>query len=162
MNYLKGCVQGHGNYEELTSYGVDPRELFDDMEDVERLSDYVTIDNVIEEGSNAVEEANEQTVNLLPKQMTSNHVRLRHFENDPGPQMLDGGSIHTTPSMLSLISMPNQFEDDTGINEVTTYLSLYNNYYFSVYCSVRLMWYQKREHMELFLAKHTLSISKKE
>ena len=112
------------------------------MEDVKKLPDYITTDNVLEEGSSAVAEASEQAIetsddiNLMPKQKTRKHVRLRHLENDLGPtfnQTLDGGSIHTTPSMLSLISMPNQFEDDTRTNAVATYLSLYNNNFSAYY-----------------------------
>ena len=134
--YLKGCIQGYGNYDELTSCGVDPRELFDDMEDAKRLPDFVTTDTVIEEHNNVVEEANQQAIessddiNLIPIQKIRKHVRLRHSENDPSitfNQMLDGASMHTTPSMFSLISMPNEIEDDTRINAVTAYLLLSNN-----------------------------------
>ena len=33
--YLKGCVQGYGNYNELMTTGIDTKELYDDTEDVE-------------------------------------------------------------------------------------------------------------------------------
>ena len=33
--YIKGCVRGYGKYDDLTSSGIDPRELFDDIEDIE-------------------------------------------------------------------------------------------------------------------------------
>ena len=162
-------MQGYGNYEELTLCGVDPRALFDDIEDTARSPDFITTDTVIEECNDAVAEANQQAIeslddiNLIPIQKTRKHVRIRHSENDPSPQVLDGESIHTTHSMLSLISMPNEFEDDTRINAVTFYLSLHITNNFTIFTSLQLMWYQKnREHMEPFLAKHTSSFSKKE
>ena len=51
------------------------------------------------------------------------NTKRRLTQNDPGPtpnQDLHEGSIYTTSSMLSLISMPNEFEDNMKMNPVTT------------------------------------------
>ena len=121
--YLKGCVQGYGSYEELTSSGVDPRELFDDIEDVESPN-FVATEIVMEECRDTVEEADQQSMKssndmlLIPTEKTRQCVRS---ENDHVPaftQVCDRGSVYTTPSMLSLISMPNKLDDNTRTNTV--------------------------------------------
>ena len=53
---MKGCVRGYGNYEELTSSGVDPTELFDDIEDSIKSPDLVEADIVIEEFDDAADQ----------------------------------------------------------------------------------------------------------
>ena len=117
---MKGRVQGYGNYEKLTSSGVDPRELFDDIEDVESPN-FVATEIVMEECSDSAEEADQQNIKisddiyLIPTEKTRRRVRS---ENDLVPafnQICDARSINTTPSMFSLISMP---EDNTRINIV--------------------------------------------
>lgn len=115
---MKGHVQGYGSYDELTSSGVDPRELFDDIKDTGSLQDFITTDVVIEECNDVVEEAYQQDIisaDDIPKERT---IRSRHSENDPSPTFEDEGSMYTTPSMLSLISIPDQFEDIKRINVV--------------------------------------------
>ena len=121
--YLKGCVQGYGNYNELTTSGIDPRELFDDIEDVE----LPTVEVTIEGCNDAVEEGDQKSisssdhVHLLPTQKIRRHFGSRQLGNDPDStfnQMLGERSIHTTPSMFSLISMPNGSEANMGINVV--------------------------------------------
>ena len=77
---------------------------------------------MVEECSDIVEETDQQNVkspsHLIPTEKTRRRVRS---ENAPVPalnQICDGGSIYTTPSMFSLISMPNKLEDNTRINIV--------------------------------------------
>jgi len=128
---LKGCVQGYGNYKELTSSGVDPTELFDDVEDSSSKSpDLLQPDIVIEECNDVVEEGGADQENikspdhvyLLPTEKARRRVRLRHSESNADPTFdsaLDGGSIYTAPSLYSLVSMPNEFEENKMINVVT-------------------------------------------
>ena len=120
--YLKGHIQGYGKYNELTSKGVDPRELFDDVEDTRESPDCINTDIVIERCNDVAEEADQQAIEssndlyLIP---TRRHVR--HSENDPHPtcnQALDRESMRTRSSMLSLISLPTEFEDNTRNNVV--------------------------------------------
>jgi len=85
---LKGCVRGYGNYEELTSSGVDPTELFDDIEDSSSKSpDLLQPDIVIEECNDVVEGgANEEDIkipdhnHLLPIEKTRRRVRSKHSD----------------------------------------------------------------------------------
>ena len=127
--YLKGCVQGYGSYEELTSSGVDPRELFDDIEDVESPN-LITTDVVIEDYNDVVEETDQNDISssggmhLLPADKT--RKRSRYSEYDPGltNQVLGESSMYTTPSMFSLISMPNKIESNTRIDMVSLVFSL--------------------------------------
>ena len=167
---MKGCVQGYGNYEELTTSGVDTTELFDDIEDSRKSPDLVQPDIVIEECDNVEEETDQQDIkspdhiHLLPTDNTRRRIRLRPSEGDTDPifnPVLDGASICTAPSMLSLISLPNEFKDKKKINKVTTLcclLTIIQKLFISTY----LTWCQrKKEPMELFLPKRTLSLLKK-
>ena len=117
---MKGCVRGYGNYEELTSSGVDPTELFDDIKDSIKSPDLVQSDIVIEECDDVVEEADRQDIkspdhiHLLPiEKEARRRVRLRHSESDTGynfDPVFDEGSVYTTPSLLSLVSIPDEFD----------------------------------------------------
>ena len=79
----------------------------------------------MEECSDIVEETDQQNIkssndiiHVIPTEKTRRCVRS---ENDPVPafkQICDGGSICTTTSMFSVISMPNKLEDNTRINTV--------------------------------------------
>ena len=162
-------MQGYGNYDELTSSGVDPRELFDDIDENSGKPPDLTIPDVIIEECDVVEDQPEMKssdgMQLIPVEKTKRNVRLRHSEGAPDPtfnQLCDGGSIYTTPSMLSLISMPSKSEDNARVNIVSvSSFSLPLNAL--LLTSIQLMWYQKkREPMEQFLQKHTYCFSKKE
>jgi len=127
---LKGRVQGYGNYDKLTSSGVDPTELFDDIEDGSSKSpDLVQEDVVIEECNDVVEEADQENikspdhVNLLPIEKARRRVRSKHSENNADPNfdpVFDEGSIYTSPSLFSLISLPDNLDktDKTDKNKV--------------------------------------------
>ena len=123
--YLKGRVQGYGSYDELTTSGINPRELFNDTEDSELP--HITNTDIVEECSDVVEEIDKLNINssdnvqLLPAQKNRKFVESKQLENDPGlaaNQMLDEVSIYTTPSMFSLISMPNKHDSNIRIHEV--------------------------------------------
>ena len=116
---LKGCVRGYGNYEELTSSGVDPTELFDDIEDNSMKSPNLVQPNIVaEECSNEIEK-NEQDIknpdhiHLLPIEKARRRVRLRHSQsNDYNFDTVFGeGSVYTSPSLFSLVSIPEKDED---------------------------------------------------
>ena len=152
--------------------------MFDDIEeDSGGLPDLITTDVVIEECNDVVEEEADQEhvkksddIHLIPVQKTRRRVRSRHSEDDSGPnfnQVCGEGSIYTTPSMFSLISIPNKFEDNTRINMVgvSSFNLLLNCCAFTILlpASILLMWYQKkRELMEQFLQKHTYCFSRKD
>ena len=126
---MKGCVQGYGNYEELTSSGVDPTELFDDIEDCGKSPDLVQPDIVIEECDDVVEEADNQEdikspdhIQLLPIEKARKRTRSKHSESNADPNfdpVFDDASIFTTPSLFSLISIPDK-NDETkaGVTKV--------------------------------------------
>ena len=122
MYYLKGCVQGYGSYDKLTTSGSNPKELFDDIEDNELKS----TDVIIEESYDAIEESSQRDtksldhIQLLPMEKTR-FVTLPHSENDTSTfnEALDTGSLYTTPSMFSLISMPTDFEYNMKTNMVS-------------------------------------------
>ena len=118
---MKGCVRGYGNYEELTSSGVDPTELFDDIEGSMKSPDLVEADIAIEEYDNEEEEANKQDIkspdhiHLLPIEKARRRVRSRNSESNADSNfdpVLDEGSIYTTPSLFSLISIPDKNNDN--------------------------------------------------
>ena len=126
---MKGCVRGYGNYEELTSSGVDPTELFDDIEDCGKSPDLVQPDIVIEECDDVVEEADNQEdikspdhIQLLPIEKARKRTRSKHSESNADPNFnpaFDDASIFTTPSLFSLISIPDK-NDETkaGVTKV--------------------------------------------
>ena len=115
---MKGCVRGYGNYEELTSSGADPTELFDDVEDNSIESPVLVRPDIVIEESVDVEEEETDTqdikspdhIHLLLIEKARRRVRLRHSESDVDPTGLEGGSIYTAPSMFSLISLPSEQE----------------------------------------------------
>ena len=116
---MKGCVRGYGNYEELTSSGVDPTELFDDIEDSIKSPNLVPPDIVTEEFDDVVEEADQQDIkspdhiHLLPIEKARRRVRLRHSESDAGynfDPVFGEGSVYTSPSLFSLVSIPDELD----------------------------------------------------
>ena len=116
---MKGCVQGYGNYEELTSSGVGPTELFDDIEDGIKSPDLVPPDIVIKEFDDVEEEADQQEVkspdhiHLLPIEKARRRVRLRQSESDAGynfDPVFGEGSVYTSPSLFSLVSIPDELD----------------------------------------------------
>ena len=127
---MKGCVQGYGNYNELTSSGVDPRELFDDIEENSgKLSDLITPNIVLEERDDVGEEDQQEIkglddMHLISVEKARRNVRVKHSEDDLVlfNHLHDGGSLCTTPSMLSLISMPSKSEDNVRVKMVSVSL----------------------------------------
>jgi len=136
---LKGCVRGYGNYDKLTSSGVDPTELFDDIKDCGMSPDLVQPDIVVEE----CEDTNQEDIksldhtHLLPiekkrrcirsKQTKSNHGSIFDSNCDPLSEEI---SLYTTPSLFSLISTHNNLDSIKGAKKViilTSQLS-YNNH----------------------------------
>ena len=116
---MKGCVQGYGNYEKLTSSGVDPTELFDDIEGSMKSPDLVEADIAIEEYDDAVEESYQRDIkspdhiHLLPIEKARRRVRLRNSESDTGynfDPVFGEGSIYTSPSLFSLVSIPDELD----------------------------------------------------
>ena len=111
---MKGCVRGYGNYEKLTSSGVDPTELFDDIEGSCKSPDLADPNVEIEDE----EEADPQDikspdhVHLLPPiEKARRRVKLKASESNADPTfdpLFDEGSVYTTPSLFSLISIPDE------------------------------------------------------
>ena len=127
---MKGCVRGYGNYEELTSSGVDPTELFDDIEDSIKSPDLVPPDIVIEECDDE-EEGDQQDIkspdhiHLVPIEKARKRVRARHPESHPGPSLdpnFDGLSeeisLFTAPSLFSLVSTHDNLDSIRGTKKV--------------------------------------------
>ncbi|XP_065882473.1 ATP-binding cassette sub-family C member 4-like isoform X2 [Dysidea avara] len=98
----EGCVQGYGNYEELTSSGVDPTELFDDVEDNRKST------VVIEECNTS--EAKVPTSPDEP-QLVQRLQRYDRLVHSASPNLVtEEVSLRTVPSMFSLVSVHSQFE----------------------------------------------------
>ncbi|XP_065916533.1 ATP-binding cassette sub-family C member 4-like isoform X2 [Dysidea avara] len=72
----EGCVQGYGNYEELTSSGVDPTELFDDVEDNKKSADII-VQEVVANKSNHKMEMACQKVTECPDPLHEEEMRNR-------------------------------------------------------------------------------------
>ena len=141
---MKGCVRGYGNYEELTSSGVDPTELFDDIEDSIKSPDLVPPDLVppdivIEESDNVVEEADKRNtkspdhVHLLPPiEKPRGCVTLKHSASNPCLSLdpnFDGLpeeiSLFTAPSLFSLVSTHDNLDSIRGTKKVRLLLYSY-------------------------------------
>ena len=124
---MKGCVRGYGNYEELTSSGVDPTELFDDIEDSIKSPDFVPpdeeCDDVIEEESDQQDIKSPNHIHPLP---TVVELRRRfRSESDTGSNfdpVFDEISIYFTPS---LVSIPDDdfYEKNKNKNQVLVVIS---------------------------------------
>ncbi|XP_065895722.1 ATP-binding cassette sub-family C member 4-like [Dysidea avara] len=125
----EGCVQGYGNYEELTSSGVDPTKLyFDDVEDKRKSADLVLPDIVVEECDDVTEETDEEPerksnhAQLLPVEKTRRCVRSKYLQYDHQfNPVIDVVSLCSIPSIFSLMSIPddvrrvlNRFSKDIG------------------------------------------------
>ena len=126
---LKGCVRGYGNYEELTSSGVDPTELFDDIEDCGKSPDLVQPDIVIEECDDVVEDADNQEdikspdhIQLLPIEKARKRFRSKHFDSNVDLNfdgLSEEVSLFTTPSLFSLVSSHDNIDSIRGTMKVT-------------------------------------------
>ena len=128
---MKGYVRGYGNYEELTSSGVDPTELFDDIEDNIKSPDLVPPDIVIEESDDVVEEADKRNnkspdhIHLLPpiekprKRVTLKHSGSNPCSFDPNFDRLpEEISLFTAPSLFSLVSTHDNLDSIRGTKKV--------------------------------------------
>lgn len=119
-------MQGYGNYEELTSSGVDPTELFDDIEEDSMKSPNLVQPHIVAEECNDEIESDEQDIkspdhiHLLPIEKARRRVRLRHSEsNDYNFDPVFGeGSVYTSPSLFSLVSIPEKDEDNKVIKSI--------------------------------------------
>ena len=119
-------MQGYGSYDELTTSGIDTKELFDDIED-QKSSNFTSTDIVVEEYNDAIKETSQECIilgsnrmHLLPMKRTK-FAGSRHSMDitySSSNQAIDKQSMHTTPSKLSLISMPNDSEGNAQINVV--------------------------------------------
>ena len=126
---MKGCVRGYGNYEELTSSGVDPTELFDDIEDCGKSPDLVQPDIVIEECDDVVEDADSQQdimspdhIQLLPIEKARKRFRSKHFDSNVDLNfdgLSEEASLFTTPSLFSLVSSHDNIDSIRGTMKVT-------------------------------------------
>jgi len=101
---------------ELTSSGIDPTELFDDV----RKSNLAVSNIIVEECDDVTEETDEELerrsshAQLLPVEKPRRRVRSKHSESEHDQNylpVLDEVSLYTTPSMYSLVSIP---DDDTA------------------------------------------------
>lgn len=112
---LKGCVQGYGNYEKLTSSGLDPTELFDDVED-----------HVPYPIANAqIEGCDDMMLDKSESDLVS-HVKSNcHLDLNVGTK-LEEVSLYTTPSLYSLISVHDDIDNIRGIKKGVS------NYYYTL------------------------------
>ena len=153
VDYVKGCVQGYGNYENLTSSGLDPTELFDDVED---HIPYSTASDKGQQHDNVTQETNSH---LTP------YVKPDYSLDTNFDTRLDEVSLYTTPSLYSLISVHDDIDNIRGIKKgVSNLHHYYSNIFIScVYLRICLMCYQKRKDlMEQFLTRFILHMSRKE
>ncbi|XP_065897567.1 ATP-binding cassette sub-family C member 4-like isoform X2 [Dysidea avara] len=111
----EGCVQGYGNYAQLTSSGLDPTELFDDIEqDITKPPDIVVdeSEDTLDIGQESESGRGQDNVHLLPVERAKRRVRLGHSEsNETSVDLkLEEQSLYTTPSLYSLISVHDDIE----------------------------------------------------
>ena len=129
---MKGYVQGYGNYEELTSSGVDPTELFDDIEDSIKSPDLMEADIVVEEYDDVADQQdikNPDHTHLLPVEKARRRIgRAKPSGSssvDPDnfgikfDAVLEEMSLTTGPSLHSLVSA---ITDDQQIMEIKVQL----------------------------------------
>jgi len=111
-------MEGYGSYEELTSSGMDPTELFDDIGKGNtkppnilkgECDDIADIEPEFSKG--------EESVHLLPVEKARRRVRLGHSESDTVnvDLKLEEASLYTTPSLYSLISVHDDINNIRGI-----------------------------------------------
>ena len=175
---MKGCIRGYGNYEELTSSGVDPTELFDDIEDCKKSPDLVQPDIVIEDCDDVVvEEADQELkspdhVRLLPIEKARRRVRSRHSDSNDVPNfnrnfdpLSEEVSLCTAPSLFSLVSTHDNLDSIRGTKKVVPIAStkiLVSHDMISLHYRTCSMLYQKRRGlMEVFQTKRISDISRK-
>ena len=128
---MKGCVQGYGNYEELTTTGVDPTELFDDIEDSIKSPGLVPPDIVIEECDDEEEAVHQDIKNpdhihlVPPIEKTRGHITSKHSGSNPCLSFdpnFDGLSeeisLFTASSMFSLVSTHDNLDSIRGTKKV--------------------------------------------
>ena len=114
---MKGCVRGYGNYEELTSSGVDPTELFDDIEGNTKSPELVSSDFILEEFDDETVQQDTMIkspdhVHLLPVEKAKRHVGHARPEGNVNSDnfgikfdaVLEEMSLNTGPSLHSLVS----------------------------------------------------------
>ena len=117
---LKGCVQGYGNYEELTSIGVDPAELFGNIENCGKSPDLVLSeepDIVLDNARKDIRcshNLHSLSVGRQPKSTYLESNRNSIFDLE-----------YITPSLFSSTTHDNLMS--TRDNKKVTNLSVYNN-----------------------------------
>jgi len=113
--FPQGCVQGYGDYEQLTSSGLDPTELFDDIEkDNTKPPDIVVDEYEDTEDINPDFTKGQESVHLLPVEKARRRVRSESDKVDVDLK-LDEASLYTTPSLYSLISVHDDINNIRGI-----------------------------------------------
>ena len=116
---FKGCVQGYGNYNQLTSSGLNPTELFDDIEDNSssgKPSQVAVLQDDLEEDMTKPENKN-----LIPVKKARRHFKSGQSESDPNSLKLEEVSLHAASSLFSLISLHDDIREFE--TEVRTYVS---------------------------------------
>ena len=136
---MKGCVRGYGNYEELTSSGAEPMELFDDIAIENNSMKSPTLVQpdivIIEESRDDLDVEEEDTdkqctkspdhLHLLPIEKAKRRVTSKHsdsiagFNFDPNfDGLLEEVSLFTGPSLLSLVSTHDNIDSIRGTKKV--------------------------------------------
>ena len=106
---MKGCVRGYGNYEELTSSGVDPTELFDDVLYYEKLPDLVQPkqpDIALENTEKGIRSSDNLHILSMQRRLRSTYFETNHdfifdLEFDRSSKQV---SLYSTPSLFSLVT----------------------------------------------------------
>ena len=97
-------MQGYGDYEKLTSSGLDPSELFDDVED--QVLYPVAANQMDNDVMSCASDSH-----LIP------HVKSDHSLNLNLGTKPEEISLYTTPSLYSLISVHNDIDNIRGIKK---------------------------------------------
>ena len=138
---MKGCVRGYGNYEELTSSGVDPTELFDNMEDCKKSPDLEQSDILFDDEDDQQDIQSPNYLYPLATRVVRRRPRSTYFEGNRDSifdlkldfdQLSEQTSICTAPSLHSLTSMHNLHsirENKEVIKTIHTNVILYSLQY---------------------------------
>ena len=162
---MQGCVQRYSNYEELTSSGVDPTELFNDVDDASKspLHNITVPDIIVEECDwlNQVPDIgrSQDQLHLLPVEKARRRIKADISGSTPNLNMehakLDDGFLYTTPSVHDDLNM-RRLQTEVAIAQ-----SLCNGGALYLRRAITMQYQKRRELMELYPTRLTSLTSKK-
>ena len=103
---FKGCVQSYGNYSQLTSSGVDPTELFDDIRDNTK-----PVKDAIFKVQDITKPEQINNHHLLPEEKEKKHFHFGRSQSNPGSSRVEEISLHAASSVYSITSICDEIKE---------------------------------------------------